>query len=83
MELQPIYEKLQIQEMNQMQKSTYQASENEQDIILLPGSGKLLLFCSVLRNLQKDFWNSSDYSGSGERIGVANRTSFQKYGNRF
>ena len=35
MELQPIYEKLQIQEMNQMQKSTFQASENEQDIILL------------------------------------------------
>ena len=38
MELQPIYEKLQIQEMNQMQKSTYQASENEQDIILLSPS---------------------------------------------
>jgi superfamily II DNA/RNA helicase len=58
MELQPIYEKLQIQEMNQMQKSTYQASENEQDIILLSptGSGKTLAFLfPVLRNLQKIF----------------------------
>lgn len=57
MELLPIYEKLQIQEMNQMQKSTYQASENEQDIILLSptGSGKTLAFLfPVLRNLQKD-----------------------------
>ena len=57
MELQPIYEKLQIQEMNQMQKSTYQASENEQDIILLSptGSGKTLAFLfPVLRNLEKD-----------------------------
>ena len=57
MELQPIYEKLQIQEMNQMQKSTYQASENEQYIILLSptGSGKTLAFLfPVLRNLQKD-----------------------------
>ena len=57
MELQPIYEKLQIQEMNQMQKSTYQASENEQDIILLSptGSGKTLAFLfPVLRNLEKN-----------------------------
>lgn len=57
MELQPIYEKLQIQEMNKMQKSTFQASENEQDIILLSptGSGKTLAFLfPVLRNLQKD-----------------------------
>ena len=57
MELQPIYEKLQIQEMNQMQKSTFQTSENEQDIILLSptGSGKTLAFLfPVLRNLQKD-----------------------------
>ncbi|MEZ7526386.1 DEAD/DEAH box helicase [Cloacibacterium normanense] len=57
MELQPIYEKLQIQEMNQMQKSTFQASENEQDIILLSptGSGKTLAFLfPLLRNLQKD-----------------------------
>ncbi len=57
MELQPIYEKLQIQEMNQMQKSTFQASENERDIILLSptGSGKTLAFLfPLLRNLQKD-----------------------------
>ena len=57
MELQPIYEKLQIQEMNQMQKSTFQSSENEQDIILLSptGSGKTLAFLfPMLRNLQKD-----------------------------
>lgn len=57
MELQPIYEKLQIQEMNQMQKSTFQASENEQDIILLSptGSGKTLAFLfPVLRNLDKN-----------------------------
>lgn len=57
MELQPIYEKLQIQEMNQMQKSTYQASENEKDIILLSptGSGKTLAFLfPVLRNLEKN-----------------------------
>lgn len=57
MELQPIYEKLQIQEMNQMQKSTFQASENEKDIILLSptGSGKTLAFLfPILRNLQKD-----------------------------
>lgn len=57
MELQPIYEKLLIQEMNQMQKSTFQASENEQDIILLSptGSGKTLAFLfPVLRNLDKN-----------------------------
>lgn len=57
MELQPIYEKLQIQEMNQMQKSTFQASENKQDIILLSptGSGKTLAFLfPVLRNLEKN-----------------------------
>ena len=57
MELQPIYEKLQIQEMNQMQKSTFQSSENEQDIILLSptGSGKTLAFLfPVLRNLEKN-----------------------------
>ncbi|MGB4447863.1 MAG: DEAD/DEAH box helicase [Cloacibacterium sp.] len=56
MELQPIYEKLQIQEMNQMQKSTFQASENEKDIILLSptGSGKTLAFLfPLLRNLEK------------------------------
>ena len=57
MELLPIYEKLQIQEMNQMQRSTFQASEKEQDIILLSptGSGKTLAFLfPVLRNLEKN-----------------------------
>ncbi|HBR12513.1 MAG TPA: helicase [Chryseobacterium sp.] len=57
MELQPIFEKLQIQDMNQMQKSTYTASENETDIILLSptGSGKTLAFLfPVLRNLKSD-----------------------------
>ncbi len=57
MELKPIYKKLQIQDMNQMQKSTYTASENQQDIILLSptGSGKTLAFLfPILRNLQKD-----------------------------
>ena len=57
MELQPIFEKLQIQDMNQMQKSTYTASENETDIVLLSptGSGKTLAFLfPVLRNLKSD-----------------------------
>ena len=57
MELQSIYQKLQIQEMNQMQKSTYKATENNQDIVLLSptGSGKTLAFLfPVLRNLSKN-----------------------------
>lgn len=57
MELESIYQKLQIQKMNQMQQSTYKASENNQDIILLSptGSGKTLAFLfPVLRNLKKD-----------------------------
>ena len=57
MELQPIFQKLQIQDMNQMQKSTYTASENETDIVLLSptGSGKTLAFLfPVLRNLKSD-----------------------------
>ncbi|REC47709.1 DEAD/DEAH box helicase [Chryseobacterium pennipullorum] len=57
MELQSIYQKLQIQDMNQMQKSTYKASENNTDIVLLSptGSGKTLAFLfPVLRNLKKD-----------------------------
>ncbi|SHK56304.1 DEAD/DEAH box helicase [Epilithonimonas mollis] len=57
MELQPIFEKLHIQDMNQMQKSTYNASENETDIVLLSptGSGKTLAFLfPVLRNLKPD-----------------------------
>lgn len=57
MELDPIYKRLQIQDMNQMQKSTYQISENEQDVILLSptGSGKTLAFLfPILRNLQEN-----------------------------
>ncbi|MPT32502.1 MAG: DEAD/DEAH box helicase [Chryseobacterium sp.] len=57
MELQPIFQKLQIQDMNQMQKSTYTASENETDIVLLSptGSGKTLAFLfPVLRNLKSE-----------------------------
>jgi len=57
MQLQPVFEKLQIQDMNQLQKSTYKASENETDIVLLSptGSGKTLAFLfPVLRNLKID-----------------------------
>jgi len=57
MELQPIFEKLQIQDINQMQKSIYKASENETDVVLLSptGSGKTLGFLfPVLRNLKSD-----------------------------
>ncbi|WP_295232484.1 DEAD/DEAH box helicase [uncultured Chryseobacterium sp.] len=57
MELQSIYQKLQIQDMNQMQKSAYKTTENGQDIVLLSptGSGKTLAFLfPVLRNLTKD-----------------------------
>ncbi|WP_333851868.1 DEAD/DEAH box helicase [Epilithonimonas sp.] len=57
MELQPIFQKLQIQDMNQMQKSIYKASENETDVVLLSptGSGKTLGFLfPVLRNLKSD-----------------------------
>ncbi|SMC44960.1 DEAD/DEAH box helicase [Moheibacter sediminis] len=57
MELESIYQKLQIQDMNQMQKSTYKTSEKEQDTILLSptGSGKTLAFLfPVLRNLDND-----------------------------
>lgn len=57
MELQPIFEKLQIQDMNQMQKSIYKASENETDVVLLSptGSGKTLGFLfPVLRSLKSD-----------------------------
>lgn len=57
MELQPIFEKLQIQDMNQMQKSIYKASENDTDVVLLSptGSGKTLGFLfPVLRNLKSD-----------------------------
>jgi len=57
MELQSIYQKLQIQDMNQMQKSTYKTTENNQDVVLLSptGSGKTLAFLfPVLRNLKKE-----------------------------
>lgn len=57
MDLQSIYQKLQIQDMNQMQKSTFKATENNNDVILLSptGSGKTLAFLfPVLRNLKKD-----------------------------
>lgn len=57
MQLQPIFEKLQIQDLNQMQKSIYKASGNSQDIVLLSptGSGKTLGFLfPVLRNLDSE-----------------------------
>jgi len=57
MDLQKIYENLQIQDMNQMQKTTYKAAEKGKDIILLSptGSGKTLAFLlPVLRNLNKN-----------------------------
>lgn len=57
MELESIYKKLQIQDMNQMQKAAYKTSEEQQDLILLSptGSGKTLAFLfPVLRDLQKD-----------------------------
>lgn len=57
MDLESIYQKLQIQDMNQMQKSAYKTTENEQDLILLSptGSGKTLGFLfPVLRNLNKE-----------------------------
>ncbi|MCU7614055.1 DEAD/DEAH box helicase [Chryseobacterium sp. GMJ5] len=57
MELESIYQKLQIQDMNQMQKSTYTITENNTDVVLLSptGSGKTLAFLfPVLRNLKKD-----------------------------
>lgn len=57
MELHSIYQNLQIQDMNQMQKSAYKASENENDLILLSptGSGKTLAFLfPILRNLRKE-----------------------------
>src|SRR5690606_2598292 len=57
MELNSIYQKLRIQDMNPMQKSVYKTSENEQDVILLSptGSGKTLGFLfPVLRNLKRE-----------------------------
>ena len=57
MELESIFQKLQIKELNQMQKSIYKASENGDHIVLLSptGSGKTLAFLfPVLRNLRSD-----------------------------
>ncbi|MCT3647737.1 DEAD/DEAH box helicase [Elizabethkingia anophelis] len=57
MNLESIYKKLQIQDMNQMQKSTYKATENKNDVVLLSptGSGKTLAFLfPLIRNLKKD-----------------------------
>lgn len=54
MELNSILKNLQIQELNQMQKSTYKITENNTDTVLLSptGSGKTLAFLlPVLRNL--------------------------------
>ncbi|WP_265429532.1 DEAD/DEAH box helicase [Chryseobacterium sp. YIM B08800] len=57
MELESIYKKLQIQDMNQMQKTTYKTTENNTDVVLLSptGSGKTLAFLfPVLRSLSKE-----------------------------
>ncbi len=55
MNLESILKNLQIQELNQMQKSTYKTTENNQDTVLLSptGSGKTLAFLlPVLRKLK-------------------------------
>ncbi len=55
MDLEAIYTKLGISDMNQMQKSTYTATKNGNDVILLSptGSGKTLAFLlPVLRDLE-------------------------------
>ncbi|MBQ0152972.1 MAG: DEAD/DEAH box helicase [Chryseobacterium sp.] len=57
MELESILQKLKIQELNQMQQSTYTATKNNTDVVLLSptGSGKTLAFLMpILRNLKKD-----------------------------
>ncbi len=57
MEFDSIYRKLQIQDMNQMQKSAFTTTENNRDTVLLSptGSGKTLAFLfPVLRSLQKN-----------------------------
>lgn len=54
MELNSILQNLQIQELNQMQQSTYKTTENNTDTVLLSptGSGKTLAFLlPILRNL--------------------------------
>ncbi|WP_124640793.1 DEAD/DEAH box helicase [Amniculibacterium aquaticum] len=55
MNLENILQNLQIQDMNQMQKSAYKASQNHQDLVLLSptGSGKTLAFLlPLLRNMK-------------------------------
>ncbi|MBS1549150.1 MAG: DEAD/DEAH box helicase [Bacteroidetes bacterium] len=57
MNLELILQNLQIQSLNPMQQSTYHASENKKDIVLLSptGSGKTLAFLlPLLRNLSKE-----------------------------
>ncbi len=54
MQLETILKKLQIQDLNPMQKTTYKTTQNDQDVVLLSptGSGKTLAFLfPVLRNL--------------------------------
>ncbi|WP_430615356.1 DEAD/DEAH box helicase [Flavobacterium sp. JP2137] len=54
MQFDTILKKLQIQDLNPMQKSTYKTTQNDQDVVLLSptGSGKTLAFLfPVLRNL--------------------------------
>ncbi|MBW3520364.1 DEAD/DEAH box helicase [Flavobacterium sp. NKUCC04_CG] len=54
MQLDTIIKKLQIQDLNPMQKTTYKTTQNDQDVVLLSptGSGKTLAFLfPVLRNL--------------------------------
>lgn len=57
MELNSILKKLEIQDLNQMQKTTFATTENQQDIVLLSptGSGKTLAFLfPLLRNLNPE-----------------------------
>lgn len=57
MDLRSYYQKLQIQDLNQMQKSSFAATENHQDVVLLSptGSGKTLAFLfPILRNLNPE-----------------------------
>jgi superfamily II DNA/RNA helicase len=57
MDLQSLYSKLQIQDMNPMQKAAFKATEAGHDLVLLSptGSGKTLAFLfPVLKKLQSD-----------------------------
>ncbi|WP_027378120.1 DEAD/DEAH box helicase [Kaistella palustris] len=57
MEIEKVIANLQIEELNQMQKSAYKAAENQKDLILLSptGSGKTLGFLfPLLRNLRDE-----------------------------